>query len=74
MNTNNRKQAEINYKEALFNVKHAENVSEAAYHSAKQRLETARSALIEAEALYTTAKETKTSANKLRLRNRGLDC
>jgi hypothetical protein len=74
MNTT-RQQAERTYQAALTAVRAAESGrDEQAWLAAEAALSVARRALIDAEAKYPTAKETKRAANVLRLRNRGLDC
>jgi hypothetical protein len=75
MITMTRKQAELNYNAALKACRAAEaGADEAAWMEADSVLTIARSELVEAEAMFPTAAETKRAANKLYLRNRGFDC
>lgn len=69
----NRQQAERNYRQALAAQRTAENISEAAFLAAKERLDSARACLVAAEIEQPTAKEYSRRTALLRIRNRGLD-
>lgn len=68
-----RRQAEVNYKAALKNLKAAESIGEAAWLAADEALTVARRELVAAEIAQPTGRET-TKANRILMtRNRGLE-
>lgn len=73
MITLTRKQAEQNYNAALKACRAAESIDEATWLEADRKLTIARSELVEAESMFPTAVESKRAANRLYLRNRGMD-